>query len=162
IQARQTHVIFVGNGLPDVDGDIWGDENGRLLRVSVPAQAIEYVRADVAAVSTRRVVISRPGDEQLHIPANGFAPPGTFSKPDGRAGKRLRAAVLVGGSGPTDRDETVAGIPVLGQLAGALADSGFLVVRYDKRGIGQSGGRAETAGLAEFAEDLRAVVKVVA
>src|SRR5262249_40866750 len=66
------------------------------------------------------------------------------------------------GSGPVDRDGTVAGIPVLGQLASALADAGFLVVRYDKRGIGQSGGRSETAGLTDYAEDLRAVVKFVA
>jgi pimeloyl-ACP methyl ester carboxylesterase len=32
------------------------------------------------------------------------------------------------------------------------------VVRYDKRGIGQSGGRAETAALVDYAEDARAVV----
>ena len=70
--------------------------------------------------------------------------------------------VLVGGSGPLDRDGTVAGIPVYGQLANALADAGFLVLRYDKRGIGQSGGRIETAGFADYAEDLRAAVKFVA
>ena len=49
-----------------------------------------------------------------------------------------------------------------GQLANALADAGFLVLRYDKRGVGQSGGRIETAGFAEYAEDLRAAVKFVA
>ena len=70
--------------------------------------------------------------------------------------------MLVGGSGPIDRDGNVAGIPVYGQLAHALADAGFLVLRYDKRGIGQSGGRIETAGFAEYAEDLRAAVKFVA
>jgi len=70
--------------------------------------------------------------------------------------------VLVGGSGPTDRDETAFNIPIFGQLAGALADAGYLVLRYDKRGIGQSGGRAEAATLADFAEDLRAAVKFVA
>src|SRR6185503_2347794 len=69
---------------------------------------------------------------------------------------------LVGGSGPIDRDGTVVGIPVYGQLAHALADAGFLVLRYDKRGIGQSGGRIETAGFAEYAEDLRAAIKFLA
>ena len=67
----------------------------------------------------------------------------------------------MGGSGPTDRDSLVYGIPILGELAGAIADAGFIVVRYDKRGIGQSGGRAESAGLAEYAEDARAVVKAL-
>ncbi len=67
--------------------------------------------------------------------------------------------MLVGGSGPTDRDETVAGIPIFGQLASALADAGFLVLRYDKRGVGQSGGRPEAATLADYADDLRAAVR---
>ena len=71
------------------------------------------------------------------------------------------ALVLVGGSGPTDRDETVAGIPIFAELARALADAGYMVVRYDKRGVGQSGGRAESATLADYAEDLRAVLKYV-
>jgi pimeloyl-ACP methyl ester carboxylesterase len=53
------------------------------------------------------------------------------------------------------------GIPIFGQLANALADKGWLVVRYDKRGVGQSGGRVEAAELVDFAEDLRAVVKYV-
>ena len=52
----------------------------------------------------------------------------------------------------------VAGIPVIGHVAKALADAGYLVVRYDKRGIGQSGGRPETATLADYADDARAVV----
>jgi pimeloyl-ACP methyl ester carboxylesterase len=73
----------------------------------------------------------------------------------------LPAVVLVGGSGPTDRDGLAVGIPILGQIAGALADAGYLVVRYDKRGIGQSGGRAESATLADYADDVRAAVKLL-
>src|SRR4029434_3822925 len=94
---------------------------------------------DVASVSTRRVVISREGDEPAQVPANGFNLIRTIDKPAGAPVKRLPAVVLVGGSGPIDRDGTVADIPVYGQLANALADAGFLVLRYDKRGIGQSG-----------------------
>jgi pimeloyl-ACP methyl ester carboxylesterase len=67
----------------------------------------------------------------------------------------------VGASGPADRDSVAFGIPILGQLAGALADAGFIVVRYDKRGIGQSGGRSETASLSDYAEDVRAAVKAL-
>jgi uncharacterized protein len=52
----------------------------------------------------------------------------------------------------------VAGIPVLGQLAAGLVDAGFLVVRYDKRGAGQSGGRVETATISDQAEDVRAII----
>jgi pimeloyl-ACP methyl ester carboxylesterase len=67
--------------------------------------------------------------------------------------------VLVAGSGPSDRDETVAGIPVFAQLAGALAERGFMVVRYDKRGVGQSGGRTETVTLQDYADDAVAIIK---
>jgi pimeloyl-ACP methyl ester carboxylesterase len=45
------------------------------------------------------------------------------------------------------------GVPTLGQIAGAIADAGFLAVRYDKRGYGQSGGRSESATLSDYAED---------
>ena len=34
-----------------------------------------------------------------------------------------------------------------------------MVLRYDKRGVGQSGGRAESAALQDYVEDLRAAVK---
>ncbi len=72
---------------------------------------------------------------------------------------RLPAIVLIAGSGPLDRDETAYGIPIFAQLANAFADAGFAVVRYDKRGVGQSGGRSEFATLGDYAEDVVAVVK---
>jgi pimeloyl-ACP methyl ester carboxylesterase len=67
--------------------------------------------------------------------------------------------VLLAGSGSTDRDETVAGVPIFAQLAAALADAGYLVLRYDKRGVGQSGGREESATIFDFGEDARAALK---
>jgi pimeloyl-ACP methyl ester carboxylesterase len=162
IHARRTSIKILTPGGP-VDADIWGNETGRLLRVSIPAQDLEAVREDVASVAARRVTVSRGGDEQIRIPANGFSLAGTISRPqageDGGARRALPAVILVGGSGPTDRDETVFSIPIFGQLGGALADAGFLVLRYDKRGIGQSGGRVESATLADYADDLRAAVK---
>jgi pimeloyl-ACP methyl ester carboxylesterase len=52
----------------------------------------------------------------------------------------------------------MAGIPIFAQLANALADAGYMVVRYDERGAGQSGGRQESATIDEFATDAHAVV----
>jgi alpha-beta hydrolase superfamily lysophospholipase len=160
IEARLSRVTMRAEGASPLDVEIWGDESGRLLRVSVPSQALEIMREDVASVSTRRIVVSRPNDELVRIPGNGFSLAGTISKPSQvRPGVPLPAVVIVGGSGPVDRDETVAGLPLFGQLAGALADAGSIVVRYDKRGIGQSGGRPEAATLEDYADDLRAVVR---
>jgi pimeloyl-ACP methyl ester carboxylesterase len=136
---------------------LWVEGDGSLLRLSVPMQGLELARDDVASASSRTTSFSLPSDEPVRIPANGFNLAGSLAKPAGSAG-RLPAVVLVGGSGPTDRDSTVVGVPILGQLAGALVDAGFLVVRYDKRGIGQSGGRAEAASILDYVDDARAVV----
>ena len=161
ITTRHTHVTMMTPGLP-IDMDVWSDPAGRLLRMSVPAQNLEVVREDLASVSARRLTVTRPNDEQIRVPANGFSLAATVSKPFDIPKVPMPAIVLVGGSGPTDRDETVFNIPVFGQLSSALADAGLLVIRYDKRGVGQSGGRLESAALADFAEDLRAVVKYTA
>ena len=158
ITARRTHVLLQFPGAP-IDADLWTDENGRLLRMSVAAQGLEIVREDVGAVSSRRVTISRANDESVRIPANGFTMVGTLSKPAAAPAGPRPAVVLAGGVGPGDRDEAAFGIPILGQIAGALADEGFVVIRYDKRGTGQSGGRAEAATLGDYAEDLRAAVR---
>jgi len=160
VSARRTHVTLV---LPSaqLDADLWTDDTGRMIRFSLPAQSLEVVREDIAAVSARSLSISRPNDEPITIPGNGFLLAGTLSRPAQTTEAKLPAVVLVGGSGPADRDGLVYGIPVLGQLAGALADAGSMVVRYDKRGIGQSGGRAESASLNDYAEDVRAAIKML-
>jgi alpha-beta hydrolase superfamily lysophospholipase len=57
--------------------------------------------------------------------------PGTVTVPVG-AGP-FPAVVLVHGSGPNDRDETVFGVKVFKDLAEGLASRGMVVLRYEKR-----------------------------
>ncbi len=151
--TRYTLIVKQPNG--EVRITLWGDADGSLLRLSVPAQGLELAREDIASAAARTTSFSLPTDEAVRIPANGFNLAGSVAKPVGATAK-LPAVLLVGGSGPTDRDETVFGVPVMGHIAGALIDAGFLVARYDKRGVGQSGGRAESATIADFVEDGRA------
>jgi uncharacterized protein len=161
IAARHYLLAFMNPGQPQ-QTDLWADESGRLLRMAIPAQALEMARADVSSAASRTEAAPRAGDEQVRIPANGFSLAGTVSKPSTpglAAAGRHPAVLLVGGSGPTDRDEMAYGIPIFAQLAGGLADAGFLVVRYDKRGVGQSGGRADSVTLEQYAEDARAALK---
>ncbi len=165
---RWTLHLGGGGGSAKLEMEVW-TEGSRLLRVDIPTQMLTVLRDDIASVSARLVTMARPNDEEVTIPANGFSLAATISRPvapaapapvPGRkpAPVRLPAVVLVSGSGPTDRDEFVAGIPIFAQLANALADAGYLVVRYDERGAGQSGGRQESATIEEFAVDARAVV----
>ncbi len=162
IDVRAYALTFQNPGNP-LDAIVWTDETGRLLKFEVPAQALIFVREDLSSVATRALVVSRDGDLSVRIPGNGFNLAGTLSQPSGPppadAKGRYPAVVLVGGSGPTDRDETVAGVAVFGLLATPLADAGHYVLRYDKRGVGQSGGRTETATLQDLAEDVRAAVQ---
>jgi hypothetical protein len=161
ISARRNRITLVLPGAA-LDADLWTDEAGRMIRFSVPAQALDVVREDVASVSSRSVLVSRPNDEMLRIPANGFVLAATVSRPAEATTAKLPAVVVAGGTGPIDRDGLSFGVPLLGQIANAIAEAGFIVVRYDKRGVGQSGGRSESAGLVDYAEDLRAAVKLLA
>ena len=155
--AKRYTLTFKNPG-GELVASVWAEAaSGAFVRLSVPAQTLEVARDDVASAASRMAAFSIPGDESVRVPANGFNLAASVSKPSNSAA-RLPAVVLIGGAGPADRDGTVAGIPVLGQIASGLVDAGYLVVRYDKRGIGQSGGREETATLADYADDARAVV----
>ncbi|HEY3382820.1 MAG TPA: alpha/beta fold hydrolase [Vicinamibacterales bacterium] len=160
LQVRRYRLRFLNPGKPS-EVEIWAETSGRLLRFSVMSQGLDVVRTDIASVAARREPVARPNDEQVRVPADGFTVAGTLSRPATQPspGWRFPAVVLVGKLDEGDREETTGGVPVFGQLASALADAGFLVIRYDKRGIGQSGGRSETATVSDYAEDLRAVVK---
>jgi pimeloyl-ACP methyl ester carboxylesterase len=142
-------------------------ETGRLVRYSIPSAAVDVVREDITSVFTREIKIFRDNDEDAMIPSVGFNLAATISRPPGvmppdakaRRADALPVAILIGGSGQADRDGTAFGVPILGHLAGSLADAGYMVVRYDKRGAGQSGGRAEGVTLADYAEDVVSVIQ---
>lgn len=67
--------------------------------------------------------------------------------------ERFPAVVLVSGSGPQDRDETLLGHKPFLVLADALTRAGIAVLRYDDRGIGGSTGSFEPATTHDFATD---------
>lgn len=58
--------------------------------------------------------------------------PGTLTLPKNASGP-LKAVVLVHGSGPHDRDETVGPVKPFRDIAWGLAEQGIAVLRYDKR-----------------------------
>jgi pimeloyl-ACP methyl ester carboxylesterase len=150
--------LLIANPGGDLAVAVTATESGDLIRVTIPAGSLDVIRDDVASANSRTQFYSNPGDEPVTIPGAGFNIGATLTRPrSAAAGAKLPAVVLHGGSGVSVRGGTVAGIPTLGQLAGALADAGFLVVRYDKRGYGQTGGRAESATISDFADDMRAV-----
>ena len=135
------------------------DDRARLARVDMPSANLSVVRSDLAGVAARTLTAKNPSDSDVTIPANGFSIAGTMTSPPVMGRLRHPTVVLVAGAGQVERDGMVAGIPILSQLAGALAEQGYLVVRYDKRAVGQSGGRSETVTQGDYADDLVAIVK---
>jgi pimeloyl-ACP methyl ester carboxylesterase len=164
VDFQQFDLTFSNPSGP-LKAEIWVDSRHRFARLVLPSASVTVIRNDLSVVIAREERVSHPGDEDVFIPATGFNLGATVSRPEPSAAAgtksapaRLPAVVLVAGSGRHDRDEMVYGIPILGQLAGTLADAGFLVVRYDKRGVGLSGGRVESATMDDYATDVINVV----
>ena len=147
----------------DVHDDGLASTTGTGSHASTCHQQTSASSAAISPASRRaRLTARNPSDSDVTIPANGFSIAGTMTSPPVMGRLRHPTVVLVAGAGPIDRDGMVAGIPILSQLAGALAEQGYLVVRYDKRAVGQSGGRSETVTQADYADDLVAIVKWLA
>lgn len=78
----------------------------------------------------------------------------TLTLPEGSG--PFPAIVLITGSGPQDRDETIFEHKPFAVLADRLTRQGYMVLRADDRGVGKSGGNFATATSADFAEDVNA------
>jgi fermentation-respiration switch protein FrsA (DUF1100 family) len=89
-------------------------------------------------------------------PAGGFELAGTLTVPPGPG--PFPGVVLVSGSGPQDRDETLAGHKPFAVLADHLTRAGVAVLRYDDRGVGGSGGEFASATSLDFATDADAAL----
>jgi alpha-beta hydrolase superfamily lysophospholipase len=74
-----------------------------------------------------------PRVTELEITVGPLHLPGNLTLPKQLGTERLPGAVLIAGSGPNDRDETVDGLKPFRDLAFYLAAHGVASVRFDKR-----------------------------
>jgi dienelactone hydrolase len=70
-------------------------------------------------------------EKEIVVRTGTFELPGTFTFP--KTEKKFPVVILVHGSGPNGRDESIGSIKVFKDLAYGLASSGVGVIRYDKR-----------------------------
>ena len=82
---------------------------------------------------------------------------GTLTIPQGKG--PFPGAVLITGSGPQDRDESLMGHKPFLVLADFLTRKGIAVLRSDDRGVGGSTGNFSTATSLDFASDAQAGVE---
>ncbi len=78
----------------------------------------------------------------------------TVPKTEGRS----PVVILINGSGPQDRDETIADHKPFWVIADHLSRNGIAVLRYDERGVGKSTGQFTGATSADLATDVEAAI----
>jgi uncharacterized protein len=96
-------------------------------------------------------------DVSIPTPTAGVTLAGTLTTP--RGGISHTAVVLISGSGPQDRDSTIAGHKPFLVLADYLTRKGIAVLRVDDRGVGGSTGTPLTATSEDFATDALAALE---
>lgn len=111
----------------------------RLLRPQEPKPPFPYL--------SEEVVFESPDAELA----------GTLTIPKGKG--PFPAAILVTGSGPQNRDEEIFGHKPFLVLADYLSRRGFVVLRYDDRGVGASGGVFAGATTFDFSFDAWAALR---
>jgi hypothetical protein len=115
-----------------VDLKVVLDELGRIAGFFVvPAAQSE---APAAAADPGPPPYARPDafrEREVTVVSGEWAVPGTLAMPLGQG--PFPAVVLVHGSGPNDRDETVGGAKPFRDLAWGLASRGVAILRYEKR-----------------------------
>jgi fermentation-respiration switch protein FrsA (DUF1100 family) len=109
-------------------------------RSQIPRPPFPYTIEQVSYFNT---------DQSIRFGATLTIPPGPGPFP---------AVVLISGSGPQDRNSTLLGHPVFEVLADHLTRHGIMVLRYDDRGVGETGGDFSGATSADFALDAAAGV----
>ncbi len=86
----------------------------------------------------------------------GITLAGTYTVPADKG--PFPAVVLLTGSGPEDRNETIMGHQPFAVLADYLTRQGIAVLRFDDRGVGQSGGTLAGTTSADYTTDAQAAM----
>lgn len=103
------------------------DADGRM-------NTIRLIPAPVQADSPTAVLDSTKAVERdIIVETDAFRLPGTLTLPRIEKGRKVPCVILVHGSGPNDRDETIGPNKPFRDLAWLLAQHGIAVIRYDKR-----------------------------
>lgn len=121
-------------------------------------------RTDAPAPELRRPQLPEPPfpyrSEEVRVDSGDVVLAGTLTLPDGEG--PFPGVVLLTGSGPQDRDETLMGHKPFLVLGDHLTRRGIAVLRLDDRGVGDSTGSLQHATLADLAKDAGAALGFLA
>lgn len=123
---------------------------GALVITSTIFPVVAHAQAPDSALVEEQVTVD--------VAVRGIHLRGTLTLPATSAGP-FPAALLITGSGPQDRDETVAGMKPFRLLAHLLAASGIATLRLDDPGVGESTGDPMESTVANQVIDMRASLR---
>lgn len=127
--------------------------------VSVPLDlhrsAVPYVAKQINRPQTPKPPFPYKSEEVIYA-GNNLQYGGTVTIPQG--GGSFPAIIMITGSGQQDRDETIFNHKPFAVLADALTRNGFIVLRVDDRGIGNSTGNFSISTTADFVNDVNASI----
>ena len=171
IPVRQT--IFTNNKLhldvpappAQYDGTLnsGGNEIAGTFTQGAARFPLQFKRVDKIEPPSRA---SRPQDPKPPYPYDaadvsydnkGIHLAGTLTLPRGQG--PFPAAVMITGSGPQDRDETLLGHKPFWIIADYLTRRGIAVLRVDDRGVGKSSGDSTQASLDDMSGDVLAGIE---
>lgn len=153
---------------------VWLDAEGTPLKIAVPLQA--FIAVSEAHREWSDLLVPRGGGEPetggaaqperagepVRFESGAITLAGTLTVPPGEAPHP--AVILISGSGPQDRDENSPGpgglkLGIFRSLADTVTARGIAVLRYDDRGVAESGGDFASAGLSDLVSDVEAAVR---
>lgn len=135
-------------------------QGGRELPLTLNKQPTEYKSENTWQNRPQRPRGPYPYDREkvtFENTADSLTLAGTLTIP--KSPGKHPAVVLISGSGPQDRDETLMEHKPFLVLADYLSRRGIAVLRYDDRGFGESTGKFSGATTADFAKDASAAVE---
>jgi pimeloyl-ACP methyl ester carboxylesterase len=130
---------------------------GRILLHSAIILIVFYLLAFGMTFLTRSLS-GQIRSYDIKIPSGSIMLGATLTLPNNNSVSKLPGIVLIHGSGKQDRDETFGLFNgTFKEIATFLSENGLAVIRYDKRGVGQSGGDFLASGLYDFVLDAESV-----
>ncbi|HSQ76715.1 MAG TPA: alpha/beta hydrolase, partial [Bacteroidota bacterium] len=145
-----------GPGLAVFEGTLTGDSiTGDFRQAGITAK---FRLHRTSGPKPAEVVVPPPyREEEVRITNQDVTLAGTLSMPP--AGGPFPAVILITGSGAQNRDEEIFGFSPFKILADHLTRHRYAVLRCDDRGIGGSTGSMSTSTTADFATDVRAMLR---
>lgn len=128
-------------------------QNGQPLPLNFGREKIEVTKAK-RPQEPKKPYPYRTEEVKFTNPRANIELSGTLSLP--KATGNFPAVVLISGSGPQNRDEELLEHKPFLVLADYLTRNGIAVLRYDDRGVGESGGKFKDATTQDFADDAEA------